>query len=189
MDVTWPRIFNRLFEIINGDNEAYFSGSRFISAVKEIDPYFPDYYQYIEERRHHGLSTSRKDFFYDILMNFEEPERVQIILVIASLTEPVCPILVRGLLEDLNQLVDDLQLPIKDTPPSSEAKEIKNEESITSNKVFETTPPLPRSPHKPQNTLKRVISRLGRFWLDHWKWIIGTSIAISAVIVAYITGR
>jgi len=79
MDVNWVRIFNRLFEIINSDDEAYFSGGRFISKVREVDPYFPDYARYMEERRASGRSTSRKDYYYDILLGFEEDVRLRII--------------------------------------------------------------------------------------------------------------
>ena len=72
--MNWARIFNRLFEIINGQDGAYFSGGRFISSVREVDPHFPDHSQYIAERRRLGKSTSRKDFFYDILVSFDNEE-------------------------------------------------------------------------------------------------------------------
>jgi hypothetical protein len=78
MAVNWARIFNRLWEIINPSEQtapAYFSGGRFIGTVREIDPYFPDYTQYIDQRRSSGKSTSRKDYFYDILINLSEADR------------------------------------------------------------------------------------------------------------------
>ena len=78
-DVTWVRVFNRLFEIINSSGEAYFSGPRFISKVREVDPYFPNYTQYIDERNSKRESTSRKDYFYDILMQFEEADRLRLL--------------------------------------------------------------------------------------------------------------
>lgn len=75
--MNWVRIFNRLFEIINSEGDLYFSGGRYISKVREIDPYFSDYTQYIEERRCLNKSTSRKDYFYDILLGFEEGDRLR----------------------------------------------------------------------------------------------------------------
>jgi len=82
MAVNWARVFNRLWEIINPPEQtapAYFSGGRFIGAVREIDPYFPDYNQYIDQRRASGKSTSRKDYFYDILINLPEDDRFSLV--------------------------------------------------------------------------------------------------------------
>lgn len=79
MSINWTRIYNRLFEIVNTTGECYFSGGRFIATVREVDPYFPDYSQYISERRASGKSTSRKDYFYDIILGFPEEERFRII--------------------------------------------------------------------------------------------------------------
>lgn len=79
--MNWTRIFNRLFDLINVDRNhpAYFSGRRFIDKVREIDQYHPDYYQYIELRRDEDKSTSRRDFFYDIILNFELEDRIRFI--------------------------------------------------------------------------------------------------------------
>ena len=70
----WVREFNKLLETLN-DKDSYFSGGKFISIVREFDPYFPDYNQFIEHRRQKDLSTSRKNYFYDILMSFKEDMR------------------------------------------------------------------------------------------------------------------
>lgn len=80
--MNWIRIFNMLFEIINPTGSVhsdYFSGPRFIDIVREFDHYFPTYPQYMEERKVARLSTSRKDYFYDILMHFSENQRIEII--------------------------------------------------------------------------------------------------------------
>lgn len=82
--MNWVRIFNRLFTIINIEGDTYFSGSRFISKVREIDPYFANYNQYIEQRNKEGKSTSRKDYYYDILMGFDDISRLRIINGILS---------------------------------------------------------------------------------------------------------
>ena len=77
-EFNWVREYNKLLEILNR-KETYFSGNKFISVIREFDPYFPDYYQYLEHRKQKQLSTSRKNYFYDILMNFKEDLRKQII--------------------------------------------------------------------------------------------------------------
>lgn len=77
--MNWVRIFNRLFEIINIEGDTYYSGPAFISIVREVDPYFANYKQYIEERTKYGKSTSRKDYYYDILLSFDEKDRLRII--------------------------------------------------------------------------------------------------------------
>lgn len=94
MSVNWIVIFNRVFEIINPPNredECYFSGVRFISKVREIDPYFPDYGQYLNERKRKEESTSRKDYFYDILLGLDESARLQVINSIIEDVESCAP--------------------------------------------------------------------------------------------------
>lgn len=88
MKVSWVVIFNRLFEIINQQGDCYFSGSRFIDKVREIDQYFPDYRQYIDERNRTGKSTSRKSYFYDILLSFGEEQRMHLLNSILKEVEP-----------------------------------------------------------------------------------------------------
>lgn len=82
--MNWVRVFNRLFTIINIEGNTYFSGSRFISKVREIDPHFANYSQYIEQRNKEGKSTSRKDYYYDIIMNFDDTNRLRLINGILS---------------------------------------------------------------------------------------------------------
>ena len=65
--------------MINAQGATYFSGARFIDKVREIDPYFPNYSRYFEDRRVKGKSTSRKDYFYDILLEFDEPNRLKLL--------------------------------------------------------------------------------------------------------------
>ena len=80
MNSNWVAEFNKLFKAINEQGTpAYFSGSRFIDIVREFDPNFYDYNQYIAHRQTNGLNTSRKSYFYDILMEFEENIRKQIL--------------------------------------------------------------------------------------------------------------
>ncbi|MCP4457109.1 MAG: toll/interleukin-1 receptor domain-containing protein [Cytophagales bacterium] len=88
--VNWIEIYNRLFELINNsdDQSTYFSGNRFIKTLKEFEPYHPDYYQYIELRNSQGKSTSRKIYYYDILMELSESIRIDFISKILEMVEP-----------------------------------------------------------------------------------------------------
>lgn len=47
--------------------------------VKEVDPYFPTYQQFIEQRRAEQKSTTRRDYYYDILLTFDEARRIALI--------------------------------------------------------------------------------------------------------------
>lgn len=86
----WIEIYNRLFELINnqGDIATYFSGSRFINTVREFEPYFPDYNQFIEQRNSEGKSTSRKIYYYDILLGLKEDVRLKVIRRFLEVLEP-----------------------------------------------------------------------------------------------------
>lgn len=76
--INWVREYNKLLIVMNKP-ESYFSGPTFIGIIREFDPYFYDYTQYLEYRNKESLSTSRKDYFYDILMSFKEDIRLEII--------------------------------------------------------------------------------------------------------------
>ncbi len=80
MELNWVREYNKLFEAINQQGlPTYFSGNRFIGIIREFDNNFADYNQYISYRQEKGLNTSRKNYYYDILMLFKEDVRNQII--------------------------------------------------------------------------------------------------------------
>jgi len=74
MDINWLRAFNRLWKLING--EVYMSGSDFLNVAREADDSIPSYNAFIEERRAKGQSTSRKDFFWDIIKGMSEDEKL-----------------------------------------------------------------------------------------------------------------
>lgn len=88
--MNWIEIYNRLFELINiqGDTATYYSGPRFINTVREFDPYFPDYNQFIEQRNREGKSTSRKIFYYDILFELKEEMRLKVVFRILEILKP-----------------------------------------------------------------------------------------------------
>jgi hypothetical protein len=97
MAIDWARAYNRLFEIINQQGAAYYSGANFINTVREIDPYFPSYRQYIEDRRRNGESTTRSQYFYDILLSLPEQARVSLLHRILDNVEAHAPEKVQAL--------------------------------------------------------------------------------------------
>ena len=79
-EINWIRQYNELFDFINQqDTEAYFSGPKFLGIIKEFDSTYPDYTQYMEYRKNKKLSTSRKNYFFDILSVFQDDVREKII--------------------------------------------------------------------------------------------------------------
>lgn len=88
--MNWIEIYNRLFELMNnqGDSATYFAGPRFINTVREFEPYFPDYTQFIEQRNREGKSTSRKIFYYDILLGLKEDVRLKVVNRFLEILKP-----------------------------------------------------------------------------------------------------
>ena len=89
--MNWVRILNQLFNLMNQQGTTYFSGGRFIDIIREFDAAFYNYGQYIEHRNQIGKSTSRKDYYYDILLGFDEPTRLRIIQRFLEEIEPHKP--------------------------------------------------------------------------------------------------
>ena len=92
--VNWTRVFNRLFELMEvgaPTDPTYYSGGRFIAEVRQVDPYFPNYRQYIAERKASGKSTSRRDYFYDILMELPESVRLAAVQTMMNSLQPHAP--------------------------------------------------------------------------------------------------
>jgi hypothetical protein len=101
MDIV--RIFNLLFSLIDKGREDpdYFSGSRFINKIREIDTSHPTYNQYIEQMDRAGQRKSRRDFYLDILQSYEIGIQVRIvnsILQEIEIRNPEAVQTIRGLL-------------------------------------------------------------------------------------------
>lgn len=114
MTLNWIPIYNRLFVLIDRQGDSYFSGGRFLGKVWEVDPYFPHYGQYMEARRASGKSTSRRDYFYDILLQLPEGSRMRVISSILDDVKSADPNLVseiRGL------MAGPAQAPTVSVPP------------------------------------------------------------------------
>ncbi|MDT0645039.1 hypothetical protein RM553_19565, partial [Zunongwangia sp. F363] len=90
--MNWIIIFNRLFELINNQgNDAYYGGTRFLNAVREVTFAVPSYHDYIEQRRAEGKSTTRRDYYFDLLMEQSENDRINIVNNILDSIEHIEP--------------------------------------------------------------------------------------------------
>lgn len=77
----WIEAYNRLIEIIN-EGESYYKGSDFLDIVRKVTYNVPPYQTYIDKRKKENKSTSRKDIFWDVLAEQNEPDRKKIFEVI-----------------------------------------------------------------------------------------------------------
>ena len=75
--MNWIIVFNRLFEIINTQGPTYYSGPMFLDVIRETNHNVPPYAAYIQGRG--TQSTSRKDYYYDLLMAQPEADRITIV--------------------------------------------------------------------------------------------------------------
>lgn len=88
----WISAYSHLFNILNKtETPAYHSGSEFIKVVQSFDRGLPDYSLYMEERKRLNKSTSRKDFYWDILNDLEEPIRFEVFRAFIDIVEPHFP--------------------------------------------------------------------------------------------------
>jgi hypothetical protein len=85
MALDWSGIWKRVFKLIDTQGTpSYYSGTRFISAVQEIDPYFSNYTEYIQERVKLNQSTTRRDWYKDIFFRLGEPDRFKLVNIILN---------------------------------------------------------------------------------------------------------
>ena len=105
--MNWVQIYNRLFELINIQGDTYYGGTKFLNTIREVNYNVPSYINYIEQRRAENKSTSRRDYYFDLIMEQSENDRVQIINSILDTIghlEPERTTSIRNLLEPINQL-------------------------------------------------------------------------------------
>ena len=105
--MNWIQIYNRLFEIINIQGNTYYGGTIFLNSIREVNFNVPSYTNYIEQRRAENKSTSRRDYYFDLLMEQPENERLQIvnlILYTVSDAEPEKTVKIRELLVSENEI-------------------------------------------------------------------------------------
>lgn len=142
----WVIAYNRLWKAV--DNSIYYiKGSDFYKLIlNSYDNIPPSYNQYIEERRKKGISTSRVDYYKDLINLLDEDTRYQLYINIQIFIED--RILDKNdqdaninILSNTSPFLDDL---VEDTPPKKTEekafKEISNEKLSSNNenapKVF-----------------------------------------------------
>jgi hypothetical protein len=79
MNVDWIAAYNKLFKIINNNtDDNYYSGSSFLQMAQQVDDRIPNYTQFIKARKQQGLSTSRKDFYWDVINDLQEEQKYRL---------------------------------------------------------------------------------------------------------------
>jgi hypothetical protein len=92
--MNWTPIYARLIRMIDLQGPAYLSGSQFLRLMRDVDPYIPQYNDFIKERGKGGKSTTRRDFFRDVLDEFDENRRLRAVYILLDNAEPVEPTMV-----------------------------------------------------------------------------------------------
>lgn len=85
--INWTAVFNRLMVLMDQQDQSYFGGPRFIKTIQEVDPYLEDYALYMDMRKVMGRSTTRRDYFKDILMDMNEGDRLRAVSLILNQLE------------------------------------------------------------------------------------------------------
>ena len=90
--MNWLAAFSRLFSILDkSGTDAYHSGPSFIKVIKQFDPGQAEYSLYLDERNKRGLSSSRKDFYWDILQGLDESLRYDVYRTFIDIVSPYFP--------------------------------------------------------------------------------------------------
>lgn len=63
----WIAAYRRLYKFLDA-----YTGSQFIKIVQKVDPDLLDYMDYIDKRRKEDKSTTKKDYFKDILLSYPD---------------------------------------------------------------------------------------------------------------------
>lgn len=89
MTTNWIAAYNRLFPIIDRSGEpTYLSGPSFLRMAQQVDVGIPSYNHFIQLRNQSGKSTSRKDFYWDVIHSFTEEQKYQFFRVVIDTLEP-----------------------------------------------------------------------------------------------------
>lgn len=86
----WDRAYTKLWKAIGEKEKAifYISGTKFYSFILDLYDNIPSSYnQYIEERRKKGISTSRVDYYKDLINLLDDDTRYQLYINIQVFIE------------------------------------------------------------------------------------------------------
>ena len=88
MNLNWVAAYNRLFPILDRAGETYHSGPAFIRMAQQVDFQIPEYRTYIDLRNKQGKSTSRRDFYWDIIADLSEDKKYDLFKLFIDSIEP-----------------------------------------------------------------------------------------------------
>ena len=87
--VNWIAAYNRLFILLDRrDTPTYHSGPSFLRMVQQVDPGSPSYEQLLPLRQRQGKSTSRKSFYWDVILELPEQQRFQLFRLFIDELQP-----------------------------------------------------------------------------------------------------
>lgn len=90
LETNWDKAYLKLWKTIGPQDSAihYVGGSQFYKLILELaDNIPPSYSQYIEERRKKELSTSRVDYYKDLINHLDEEKRKEFYVIIQLFLE------------------------------------------------------------------------------------------------------
>lgn len=87
--VNWIAAYNRLFVLLDrSGTPTYYSGPNFLRMAQQVDPGVPSYNQLLQLRQRQGKSTSRRDFYWDIIQDIPEQQRFQLFRLFIDELQP-----------------------------------------------------------------------------------------------------
>ena len=87
--IDWLSAYNRFFTIANIQNSpTYLGGGDFIKMIQSFKPDYPSYMQFLELRKQEKQSTSRKDYYWDVVKTLTDSEKHQFFSMVIEKFEP-----------------------------------------------------------------------------------------------------
>jgi hypothetical protein len=82
----WTAAYRRLYKFLDS-----YTGSQFIKTVQQVGPDLLDYMDYIEKRLKEDKSTTKKDYFKDILLSYPDEIKYHLFEIFLSSVEQTNP--------------------------------------------------------------------------------------------------
>ena len=88
--MNWLATYSNLFNLINdnSDGNTYFSGSKFIKFIQKYNSNIPNYTLYIGERNNKNLSTSRYDYYWDLIKELDDRNKLNFFIEMIFVIKP-----------------------------------------------------------------------------------------------------
>lgn len=120
----WIVAWNKLWKIIGDvpkESPYYYSGPMFLKVICELDNAVEtNYSRYIEFRRNKGLSTSRKDYFRDLIDGLDEAKQYKFYLRIQETFEDAVYVKINTADDEIDSFIDiDSLLSVSQLPEKS----------------------------------------------------------------------